>query len=153
VSDPARVLPMARALATLGREHALDFGGAIDELVLEASSRACEIRDGCVCGEVLLDPHEHGVRIDARGSVSPGLEGFLDVLEARSDRAVEIVAWNAGVALALAREPSSLGPAIRRGVEDARDAIVSGRARERFEAHRAVVSAVRSPDGALTEAA
>lgn len=150
VSDPRRVLPMARALATLGREHALVFGGAIDELVLEHGAEAIEIHDGRVRGAMTLDPREHGVRTDASGAVRAGLEGFTDVLEARSARAIEIVAWNAGVALALARETPSLGRAITRGVADAREAIVSGRARERFETHRAVCLALAD---AITEAA
>lgn len=151
VSDPRRVLPMARALATLGRARALVFGGEIDELVLEHDAEAMEVHEGCVRGTITLDPREHGVRTDASGAVRTGLEGFTDVLEARSERAVEIVAWNAGVALALARETPSLGGAIARGVAEAREAIVSGRARERFEAHRAVC--LGHGGDAITEAA
>lgn len=144
VSDPRRVLPVARALATLGRERALVFGGAIDELVLEDETVAMEIHEGRVRGAITLDPREHGVRTDAAGAVRAGLEGFFDVLEGRSARAIEVVAWNAGVALALARGPVELAPAITRGVSDARDAITSGRARGRLEAQRACSRASES---------
>lgn len=142
VSDPARVGPMAAALATLGRERAVVFGGSVDELVLEAPAVGLEVQEGLVHGALRLDPREHGVLTGARGEVRAGLDGFLDVLEARSERAVELVAWNAGVALAVARARRDLGAAIAGGVAEARDALVSGRARLCFESHRALVRAL-----------
>ncbi len=151
VSDPARVEPMARALATLGCERAIVFGGAIDELTLEDATPAIEIVSGRRVGVLTLHAREHGVRDDVDGRVGVGLEGFVDVLDARCPRSIELVAWNAGVALAIARGATSILDAIAPSVSEAREAITSGRVRALFDRHRA--AAIALSRGAASEAA
>jgi len=149
-SDPRRALPIASALSTLGTERAIVFGGELDELPIDEPRTAHEVRAGAV-HELVLDPGSSGVRPLAGALCHRGgFEGLTDVLEARSEGAVELVAWNAAVALALSEaqgeEPLELANAVTR----TRAAIVDGVAARFFEHY---LVAARGPAIAASEAA
>jgi anthranilate phosphoribosyltransferase len=135
-TDSRRAASIAGALATLGAERAIVFGGAVDELPIDRPTCAFEVRAGEV-RSVVLDPARAGIATLSTATQRSGAEGFVDALEAREPGAVEAVAWSAAVALALAGEEECEPAVLAHHVLEARRALRDGHAARFFEDHRA----------------
>jgi anthranilate phosphoribosyltransferase len=138
VYDPARVRPLAEALALLGVRRALVVHGAgLDELGLHAPSTVARLEDGRI-EELLLAPEEAGLEPRPLAALAGGspeenaraLEAVLkgDGPDAYRDAVLLNTAallWTAG-----------LSPDLPAGVERARASLASGAARRVLERQR-----------------
>ncbi len=126
---------VARVLLALGADHAMVVHShdGLDEISISAATCVCEVRDG-VLHSYELTPEEIGVERhhaagiaggDARENARIAREILGGAISARS----EIVAANAGAALYI----SGIAPAIRDGVEMARQSIASGNAMAKLQ--------------------
>ncbi len=132
VADPSLLLPIAETLRALGLQRALVVhGSGLDEVAVHGFTQAVRLRDGEL--ETLeITPEQaglerHPLQAIAGGNPAENARLLLDVLSGSGTQARQaIVAMNAGALL----ETGGLAHDLRDGVEMAREAISSGRARE-----------------------
>nr|VFK78708.1 MAG: anthranilate phosphoribosyltransferase [Candidatus Kentron sp. SD] len=130
------VEPIARVLSRLGSRHALVVHSedGLDEISIGAPTRVAELKDDQV-SVYTLTPEQFGMKradIDAIvvNSVEESLAMMRAVLEGAKGSAHDIVALNAGAAIFV----SGIAKTLEGGIEKAREAIASGRAKEKLEA-------------------
>jgi anthranilate phosphoribosyltransferase len=126
----------ARVLQRLGARRAMIVWGrdGIDEISLGAPTAVAELRDGAV-REYDIDPADFGLARSPTSAlaVADAMESRVRVLEALENRegaARDIVALNAGAALAVSGTVDS----IAEGVIRAREVLASGAARAKLDA-------------------
>jgi anthranilate phosphoribosyltransferase len=130
----ALVEPIGRVLAELGSEHALVVHGddGLDEITTTGITRVCEVRGGEVrC--YTLEPEALGIRrVELRelagGGPDENAELMRQVLASGAGPLADVTILNAGAALYVA----GLAADIPEGVEQARAALVSGRAADKL---------------------
>lgn len=134
--------PMAGALALLGTRHALLVNSCdgLDEVSLSSATRVREVRDGVVRAAEWT-PRDLGLEpcmLSELCASGPEQSAALvcDVLHGKPGPALRVVLANAAAALLAAERAASLSE----GVEMARAAISSGRAREVVEKLRSLGS-------------
>jgi anthranilate phosphoribosyltransferase len=152
VSDVRLAPVMAEALARLGKRHALVFRGddGLDELTTTGPSHVWEVRDGEVTSWV-LDPTALGIQPasleDLRGGETDENVAIADaILTGVRGPHADIVALNAAAALYASGAVDDLAA----GVDRAREALVSGAARDlrdRWVARSRQLATVRWPRG------
>nr|VFJ66709.1 MAG: anthranilate phosphoribosyltransferase [Candidatus Kentron sp. FM]VFJ70397.1 MAG: anthranilate phosphoribosyltransferase [Candidatus Kentron sp. FM]VFK08305.1 MAG: anthranilate phosphoribosyltransferase [Candidatus Kentron sp. FM] len=130
------VEPIAQVLLRLGARHALVVHAedGLDEISISAPTRVAELTDGRI-NVYTLTPEQFGItRADMEAivvdSVDESLFLIYMVLNGEQGPANDIVALNAGAAIFAAGVSESLA----QGIEKAREAIASGRAKEKLEA-------------------
>ncbi|MBT8421453.1 MAG: anthranilate phosphoribosyltransferase [Gammaproteobacteria bacterium] len=136
VFDEAWIEPIAQVLSRLGSRHALVVHAedGLDEISIGAPTRVAELKEGQV-NVYTLAPERFGLTrtgIDkiVVDSVEESLAMVYTVLNGEQGPAFDIVVLNAGAAIFAA----GVGETLEDGIEKARDAIVSGRAKEKLEA-------------------
>ncbi len=135
VFHPDLVGIQVRVLQRLGSRHVMVVYGkdGMDEVSLGAATMVGELKDGDV-REYEIHPEDFGLRmISNRGlKVADAVESkdmVLEALSAVEGTPREIVVLNAGVALYTA----DVAATIAEGIERAREAVASGRARRKLE--------------------
>jgi anthranilate phosphoribosyltransferase len=135
VFHPDLVGIQVRVLQRLGAERALVVWGAdgLDEITLGGATMVGELRDGRVT-EYEVHPEDYGFAMaSSRQLAVDGAEAsqkiILEVLDGESGTASDIVLFNSGAALYAAGKAASLGV----GIELARDALSSGKARAKLD--------------------
>ncbi len=135
VFHPDLVGIQVRALQRLGAEHAVVVFGrdGMDEVSLGASTMVGEYKNGAI-SEYEIHPEDFGLTMAGNRalkveSVAQSKAMLLSVLDNEAGPARDIVMLNAGVALYAA----NVAPSMRDGVVLAREALASGRARERMQ--------------------
>jgi anthranilate phosphoribosyltransferase len=129
--------PMARALVTLGSEHALVVHSAdgLDEISIAAPTFVCEARHGEVT-QYQLDPADYGLAHDNLDGLSvDSAQASAALIRAalrgdpEAEKARSIIALNAGATIYVAGVAGSIGD----GIALAEDLISSGQAREKMQ--------------------
>jgi anthranilate phosphoribosyltransferase len=135
VFHPDLVGIQVRVMQRLGAEHVLVVYGkdGMDEVSLGAATLVGELRDGKVT-EYEIHPEDFGLQMVSNRSlkVENAEESRVMLLEALDNKpgvAREIVTLNAGTALYAA----NVAPSIAAGIETAREALASGRARAKVD--------------------
>ena len=134
VYDPALVLPVAGALATLGRERAwVVHGSGLDELTTTGESQVAELNRGAIETFTIV-PEELGLsRVPASalrgGGPVENAGKVMDVLEGAGGPAREIVLLNAAAAILLGGRVRDLAG----GLSAAERAVERGAALDRLE--------------------
>jgi anthranilate phosphoribosyltransferase len=135
VFDAELVEPIARVLGQLGSRHVMvvHADDGMDEISICAPTRVAELKDGEVSG-YRIAPEDFGFeRADAAairvGSAAESLAMIRSVLDDQPGPARDIVCLNAGAAIYTA----GLAGDLAGGIEQAKEAIASGRAREVLE--------------------
>ena len=135
VFHPDLVGIQARVLQRLGAERALVVWGrdGMDELSLGAGSLVGELRDGKV-REYEVHPEDFGIAMSASRNLrvedpEQSRAMLLGVINGEPGPALDIVAFNAGAALYV----SGVAESIAAGIEQARAAILDGRARAKLQ--------------------
>lgn len=128
--------PLARVLAKLGSRHVMVVHGddGLDELSINAPTRVAELKNGDVT-TYKIAPEDVGLE---RGSLDglrvadthESLALIRRAFAGRADLAADIIAFNAGAALYVGRQASTLTA----GVQLAQATIASGAAAERLAA-------------------
>ncbi len=134
VFHPDLVGIQARALQRLGAQHAVVVYGrdGMDEVTLGASTLVCEIQAGEV-REYEIHPEDFGLPMASHRALrvetpDDSKRMLLAVLDDQPGAARDIVLLNAGVALYAADVAATMAD----GIALAREALASGRARERL---------------------
>jgi anthranilate phosphoribosyltransferase len=135
VYSDALVDVIAHVLLALGAEHALVVHSrdGLDEISISAPTHVCEVGFGAI-RSYEISPEELGIQRQPIEAIAGGDAGknasiARAILGGEKGPRADIVAANAGAALYVAGE----APTIRDGVALAREAIASGRAREKLE--------------------
>ena len=135
VFHPDLVGIQVRALQRLGAEHAVVVYGkdGMDEVSLGAATMVGEYKDGAI-SEYEIHPEDYGFTMASNRAFkveNPEQSKALvrSVLENEPGPARDIVVLNAGVALYAA----GVAPGIAEGLELAREAIMSGKARAKLD--------------------
>ena len=152
VYDDALRPVAASALASLGtvRAWVVRSADGLDEVSPSAPTFVSEVAGGEV-RERTIAPEDFGLAKSDRGAIAGGsarenAEAILRILEGQAHPARDAVVLNAAAALSVADPSASL----RAAAERAREAIVSGAARERLDVWRA--SATARTNGAAVKA-
>ena len=139
VFHPDLVGIQVRVMQQLGAKHVMVVYGrdGMDEVSLGAATMVGELKDGEI-REYEIHPEDFGLammssRNLAVGSADESRDVVMEVLSNRPGPALEIVAFNAGVALYTANMVADIGT----GIERAREVIASGAARAKAEAFAA----------------
>ena len=126
---------IAHVLLALGAEHALVVHSrdGLDEISISAPTHVCEVGFGAI-RTYEISPEELGIQrrpIETIAGGDPAKNASIAraILGGEKGPRADIVAANAGAALYVAGE----APTIRDGVALAREAIASGRARQKLE--------------------
>jgi anthranilate phosphoribosyltransferase len=134
VFHPDLVCIQARALQRLGAQHAVVVYGrdGMDEVTLGASTLVCEIQAGEV-REYEIHPEDFGLPMASHRALrvetpDDSKRMLLAVLDNQPGAARDIVLLNAGVALYAADVAATMAD----GIALAREALASGRAREKL---------------------
>ena len=133
----SRMAPlMAGVLAERGNDGLVFRGDdGLDELTITTTSRVWVVADGTVVEEV-LDPIELGLELAPAGALAGGdvaynADVFRRVLDGETGAPRDAVLLNAGAGIAAhAAQAGSLTERLASGIEQARDSIDSGRARD-----------------------
>lgn len=128
------VEPIGHVLAELGTEHALVVHGddGLDEITTTGVTRVCEVRGGEVRAYT-IEPEALGIRRAELGELAGGgpdenAELMRQVLASGTGPLADITVLNAGAALYVA----GLAADLATGVEQARAALVSGKAADKL---------------------
>jgi anthranilate phosphoribosyltransferase len=126
---------VARVLAALGAEHAMVVHSrdGLDEISISAATRVCEVRNGAV-RSYDVTPEELGLQRHSIEEVSGGdardnANIAREILNGANGARHDIVVANAGAALYV----GGLAPALRDGVELAKESLRSGRAQAKLQ--------------------
>lgn len=136
VFHPDLVGIQSRVLKQLGSKHAMVVHGVdgLDEITLAGNTLVAELRDGEI-EEYEIDPRDYGFSlIDGlkplqADSAQLSRQMLLGILDGESGPQRDIVLLNAGAALYCANIAADLGE----GIEMARAAVDSGRARQKLD--------------------
>jgi anthranilate phosphoribosyltransferase len=135
VFHPDLVGIQVRVLKRLGAQRALVVWGkdGMDEITLGGATLVGELRDGEV-REYEIHPEDYGLPMSGSRNLrvadaEQSKARVLEVLDGQQGPALDIVCLNAGAALYVAGVAASIG----NGIERAREAIVSGRARAKLD--------------------
>ena len=135
VFHPDLVGILVRVMARLGANHVMVVYGkdGMDEISLGAATMVGELKDGEIT-EYEIHPEDFGLQMAASRNLrvagsAESAEVICSVLANTPGTALEIVVLNAGVALYAAH----VAPSIPQGIALAREAIMSGAAREKLE--------------------
>lgn len=135
VYSPALVRPLAEVLSALGSEHVMVLHSAdgLDEISIAAPTHVAELKDGEI-REYDIEPGQFGLeRAPLDGLRIEDAAGSLALVRAAlagdNDAASDIVALNAGAAIYVSGQATSLSMGIRM----AEDAIGSGLATEKMK--------------------
>lgn len=127
--------PVARVMGKLGSRHVLVVHSVdgMDEISISGPTRVAEMRDGELT-VYEIRPEDFGLAVAPIESLvvndpAESLERVLQVLDGVPGPAGDVVALNAGAAIYAAGLSSTLGE----GVERARETIVGGEGRARFD--------------------
>src|SRR5438128_2140621 len=149
VFHPDLVGIQVRVLQRLGSRHVLVVHGkdGMDEVSLGAATMVGELKDGEV-REYEIHPEDFGLRMMSnRGlkvaTVDESKQMLLEALNNKEGTPREIVVLNAGAALYVAAVAAS----IAEGIEQARQAIVSGAAKAKLEQFVATTRKLSTPRG------
>ncbi|RVU30650.1 anthranilate phosphoribosyltransferase [Neptunomonas marina] len=130
VFDKALCLPLAQALQTLGAKHAMVVHAqdGLDEISLSGETYVAELKDGVV-SEYVISPETVGLKSSTLEglqveSTAASLALINSAFAGENDKAMAIIALNAGAALYVADTVESL----REGVEKAKEVMLSGAA-------------------------
>lgn len=130
VFDKALCLPLAQALQTLGAKHAMVVHAqdGLDEISLSGETYVAELKDGVV-SEYVISPETVGLKSSTLEglqveSTAASLALINSAFAGDNDKAMAIIALNAGAALYVADTVESL----REGVEKAKEVMLSGAA-------------------------
>lgn len=130
VFDKALCLPLAQALQTLGAKHAMVVHAqdGLDEISLSGETYVAELKDGVV-SEYVISPETVGLKSSTLEglqveSTAASLALINSAFSGENDKAMAIIALNAGAALYVADTVESL----REGVEKAKEVMLSGAA-------------------------
>lgn len=142
VFDAARCEPLARALKTLGSEHAMLVHAAdgLDEISIAAPTQVVELKGGALSAYE-IDPRTlgmeadslDGLQVDSAGASARLIEAAFGRGEAPAhdvDKARRMIALNAGAAIYVA----GLAGSIADGVNMAEDLVSAGLAAEKLSA-------------------
>ena len=134
VFHPDLVGILVRVMERLGAKHVMVVHGkdGMDEVSLGASTLVGELKDGII-SEYEIHPEDFGLRMASNRSLrvadaAESKDVVLSVLDNVPGTALEIVVFNAGVALYVANRAESIG----QGVVLAREALASGAARAKL---------------------
>jgi anthranilate phosphoribosyltransferase len=135
VFHPDLVGIQVRALQRLGAQHALVVYGrdGMDEVSLGAATLVGELQHGQIT-EYEIHPEDFGLSMASNRALrvetpDQSRAMLLGVLDNQPGAALDIVAFNAGVALYAA----NVSPDIASGIARARQALASGAARQRLQ--------------------
>ncbi len=135
VFDRQWLVPLAKVLKQLGSEHVLVVHSedGLDEISLSAATYIAELKEGSI-SEYTITPEEFGFeRIDIKqlavSSIEDSLNTFHSVLNNNPGPALDIVCLNAGAAIYTA----GLSNSIAEGIEQAKQALASGKAKNTLE--------------------
>ncbi|WP_305075255.1 anthranilate phosphoribosyltransferase [Propionivibrio sp.] len=135
VFHPDLVGILVRVMERLGAKHVMVVHGkdGMDEVSLGASTLVGELKDGTI-REYEIHPEDFGLRMASNRSLrvedaAESKDVVLSVLDNLPGTALEIVVFNAGVALYVANRAESIG----QGVAMAREALASGAARAKLD--------------------
>ncbi len=137
VYDSELTEPLAKVLGRFGLEHAIvAHGSGLDELTTTGSTRISELEHGKV-ESYEITPDDFGlarvhVRDIAGGSPDTNAKILTEVLDGNPSPYVDIVLLNAGAGLYVSNMVKDIGE----GIELARNAIVEGHAKAKFESFR-----------------
>ncbi len=127
---------LARVLQRLGSHHALVVHGCdgLDEITISGPTRVAELKAGEIC-EYTVCPEDFGLECATIESLqvtdaADAQTMLLSVLDNRPGPARDIVLLNAGAAIYVAGKAGSLAE----GVEQAKDVLTSGAAKEKMQA-------------------
>lgn len=136
VFSPQWVRPLAEVLASLGTEAAwvVHGAGGVDEISLAGPTEVAALRDGKVT-TFQVAPRDAGlatapIEAIAGGDAAANAAALREVLAGAPGAYRDVVLMNAGAALVVAGKTADL----RGGVELARQAIDTGRAKEKLDA-------------------
>jgi anthranilate phosphoribosyltransferase len=136
VAEDNLIMPMARALKTLGTRRAMVVRGAdgIDEISISGPTRVVELRADGEITEYQITPESFGVsRGDRRALMIDNLDDAVRMLRSALDGgrgpAQDVLALNGGAAIYVGGKANSL----QEGVDAARKIIASSRALEVIE--------------------
>jgi len=139
VAEDNLIMPMARALKTLGTRRAMVVRGAdaIDEISISGPTRVAELRADGEITEYEITPESLGVsRGDPRALMIDNLDDAVRMLRSALDggqgAAQDVLALNGGAAIYVGGKANSL----QEGVDAARKIIASRRALEVIEKMR-----------------
>ncbi|MDR1276531.1 MAG: anthranilate phosphoribosyltransferase [Candidatus Accumulibacter sp.] len=126
---------LVRVMERLGAEHVLVVYGrdGMDEVSLGAATMVGELKDGVVT-EYEIHPEDFGLAMASNrslrvGSAQESKDKLLSALDNVPSTALEIVVFNAGVALYAANAVETIGE----GIAKAREAVASGAARAKLD--------------------
>jgi len=139
VYDRKLCRPMVEVLQRLGSEHVMVVHSedGLDEISLAADTHVAELKDGEI-SEYTLQPEQLGVKRESLQDLAvEGVDASLQLLtsalggerDARSQRAANLVALNAGAALYVA----GVAATVSEGVGLAHDVLASGAALEKLQ--------------------
>lgn len=135
VFHPDLVGILVRVMDRLGAKHVMVVHGkdGMDEVSLGASTLVGELKDGKI-SEYEIHPEDFGLRMSSNRSLrvedaAESKDVVLSVLDNVPGTALEIVVFNAGVALYVANRAESIG----QGIAMAREALASGAARAKLD--------------------
>ncbi len=135
VFHPDLVGILVRVMERLGAKHVMVVHGkdGMDEVSLGASTLVGELKDGKI-SEYEIHPEDFGLRMASNRSLrvedaAESKDVVLSVLDNVPGTALEIVVFNAGVALYVANRAESIG----QGITMAREALASGAARAKLD--------------------
>lgn len=136
VFSAAWLEPLAQVLKNLGSKHVLIVNAedGLDEISIASASRIAELKDG-VISTYQINPEQFGMQRASLSalvvdSVESSLAMVKSVLNNQAGAAKDIVVLNAGAAIYAANISADLNG----GIEQARQAIESGAALEKFNA-------------------
>lgn len=136
VYDAQWVKPMAEVLKKLGSDQVIVVHGhdGMDEISVSGPTKVAQLKDGQI-SEYDIEPAQFGIDVSTVDSVrvdsaTQSLEMVNSVLDDQPGAARDIVLLNAGAAICVA----GLADSIEQGVQLARAAVSSGKAKEKLQA-------------------
>jgi anthranilate phosphoribosyltransferase len=139
VNNIKRIMPMARALAQLGSEHALVINGAdgLDEITTATHTCVAELKDSAI-HTYIITPEEFGIARQAIGplKVSSPAQSLALIERAFAGTegvALDMLALNAGAAIYAADIVASLDAGVTRAKELLLSGVVAQKWREFIE--------------------
>jgi len=143
------VEPLAHVLANMGSKHVLvvHADDGLDEISIGSTTSVAELNNGKVTA-YRISPQELGFDIASLSSlrvdsVAQSLKMMQGVLDGIAGPAADIVLLNAGAAIYAAGKAESLAT----GIENARQAIKSGKAREKLNEFVAISNKLAAVSG------
>jgi anthranilate phosphoribosyltransferase len=142
VFDDELTEPLARVLYNLGSKHAMVVHGndGLDEITISAGTRVSELLDGQINTYEII-PEDYGIKRASLeqiqvNTMQDSIKYAMAVLKKQDGPQQDIVLLNAGAAIYIAGKANSL----EQGVEQARESIYTGKAKECLDRLRKIAS-------------